>query len=807
MSRGTATVADGAVVVPARRRAQLRLVPVAGAVWAAALISTLLPAAAAPVALALWGACLAALCGLLAAARREHRTPRVRRRRMRAAVVLALLLAASAAVGSHVALAQPARAEVERFALGGGRAVVFDATVAGKVETRASGEWEFDAVATHVSTGAVADAVRIDVTVRVQPSRVDRAPLLDVGSAVEVSGTARPGASGARAVLAVNASRGVRVLSAPQGVLAVAGELRRGLVRAAGGLPAPGAELIPGLAVGDTSAVSAELDAAMKRSSLSHLTAVSGSNCAIVVGLAFGAVAAVGGSRRARVTVASAALFGFVLLVTAEPSVVRAAAMAGIAMLGVLLGRTGMGMGVLSLAVTVLLVGDPWLSGSLGFALSTVATASLLLFARPLAAGLERWMPRPLALALSVPLAAQLACGPLLLGVTPSVPLYGVLANLLAAPAAPIATVLGLTACVAAPLPWLQSGLTALAWLPASWIAGAATTFSALPGDQIPWLSGWPGVLCLAVVGSAVAIAIALPPTGSTRQRRVRLVAVFLLAAVTGVSAGGAALSSVAGRWTLPSSWSILACDVGQGDAVLLRSGQAVALVDAGPEPARLEACLARAGVQRIDLLLLTHFDLDHVGGVAAVADRVGTALHGPAGSPEASAVLSLLEGGGARMVSARAGLTGSLGDARWRVLWPPPRSRAFEAGNDASVVLDVRGGGMPAALFLGDLSASPQRALAASAVLDPPYDLVKVAHHGSADQDPDLYAGAQPALALITVGENRYGHPRAEVLDALSLLGARIARTDRAGAIAVWRDGEALRVWRERGSDVGPAG
>jgi competence protein ComEC len=89
--------------------------------------------------------------------------------------------------------------------------------------------------------------------------------------------------------------------------------------------------------------VSPELDAAMKESSLSHLTAVSGANCAIVVGLAFGAVAAGGGSRRARITGGVVALAAFVVLVTPEPSVVRAAVMAHIAMLGVLLGRTGAG--------------------------------------------------------------------------------------------------------------------------------------------------------------------------------------------------------------------------------------------------------------------------------------------------------------------------------------------------------------------------------------------------------------------------------------------------------------------------------
>ncbi len=311
--------------------------PVAGGAWAASLVATSVPASAALVALPLWAL---TLCVLVAVA-----LVRGSRRR---AVVLLLTLAAAAAAASHVAVAQPARTEAERFALSGGRSVVVEATVVGKVELRTTGEWAFDAVATRLVTGTVSDSVRLDVAVRVQPSDVDRADRLDVGAEVELSGTARAAPVGDRAVLDVSASRGLRVLHGPQGALAVAADLRRGLVGSASGLPTPGAGLIPGLAVGDTSAVTAELDAAMKESSLSHLTAVSGANCAVVVGLAFGAVAAAGGSRRARVTGGVAALVGFVLLVTPEPSVVRAAAMALIAMLGVLLGRTGAGIAVLS---------------------------------------------------------------------------------------------------------------------------------------------------------------------------------------------------------------------------------------------------------------------------------------------------------------------------------------------------------------------------------------------------------------------------------------------------------------------------
>ena len=782
--------------------------------WAVAGAAVVAPAASPWIALTLWtlvalGA-LAVLCasgrpttrvGVPGMARRLRGRFRMPRHTVRRALVVAVLAAAAAAAAaSHVAWAQPARASIADLALDGGRAVEVRAEVVGKVERRTDGTLAFDARASRFTTGDEGRAADVEIAVRVAVDDVDRLAHLDVGAVVQISGTARPGRTGERAVVVLWASRGVDVVQAAEGAAAAAAELRRGLVGAVGGLPGEGAGLVPGLAVGDTSIVSPTLDAAMKEASLSHLTAVSGANCALVVGIAFALAAVLGASRGLRVASGLAVLVGFVVLVTPEPSVVRAAAMAAIAMLAVLLGRAGVGIALLATAVTLLLVLDPWLAASLGFALSVAATAALLLCARPLATGLARAMPRPLALALAVPLAAQLACGPLLILIQPTVPAYGVLANLLAGPAAPAATVLGLAACLSAPLPWLQSGLAALAWVPASWIAATATTAAQLPGDALPWLEGWPGAVALAVLGLAIGFVIVLRRGGSRAQRLVRAASVSLVSVVVGAALGAGALSSIAGRWTLPADWSVLACDVGQGDAVLLRSGGAVALVDTGPAPEPLAACLSRAGIDQIDLLVLTHYDLDHIGGLAAVRGRVGTVLHGR-GDADARAQIASLTTQGAEATEASAGLTGSLGTARWRVLWPKSGSRAFPEGNDASVVLDVRGGGIPPTLMLGDLSASPQRVLTASGVLAPPYAVVKVAHHGSADQDAELYVAAQPTVALVTVGiDNDYDHPRQETLTILEGLRARTARTDQDGTIALWTSGDAVAIWRERG-------
>ncbi|MCU4671894.1 ComEC/Rec2 family competence protein [Microbacterium fluvii] len=764
----------------------LRLAPVAACAWLTAGLLVAAPHAAAPAALALWGAALIAVAAAL-------RWPGA------VVVVAAFALAAAAATASNLALAQPARERLIELGLDGGRAVEVHALVTGKIEPRGVDELAFDAQATLVVVGAAQTAVAAPVRIVVPRAGVAPGTPLDIGSTVVAAGTTYPGRTGERAVLVVDATRGVEVCAPPGGVLALASTLRHGLVAAVDELPAPGGQLVPGLAVGDTSLVGADLDTAMKTSSLSHLTAVSGANCALVTGLAFAIAAGCGCSRRLRVGVALGALSGFVVLVSLEPSVVRAAAMSAAAMLAVLLGRPAVGAASLCLGIAVLLIADPWLCGSLGFALSVAATAALLLCAGPVAVALARVLPRLLALALAVPLTAQLACGPLLVLIDPTISVYGVPANLLVGAAAPVATVLGLAACIAAPVAVLQLGLAALAWLPAAWISGVATTVSALPGARLAWLPDGAGALLLAGVGAATLGVLLL-----RHRPRMRAGAAAALALVAGVSAGGALLDGAAGRFTVPAQWAVLACDVGQGDAVLVKSGGAVALIDTGPDPAALHRCLDRVGVGRIDLLVLTHYDLDHVGGVAAVIGRVGFVLHGPAGEPDEVDVVRRLTDAGAAEATAQQGMSGVLGDARWRVLWPRADDAAFPSGNDASVVLDVRGGAIPPSLLLGDLSAAPQQTLAASGVLDPPYALVKVAHHGSADQHPPLYARAAPRVALVTVGlDNDYGHPRAETLALLDELGAAIARTDLEGLVAVWMQDDGVAVWRER-AEVG---
>ncbi|MGN7968084.1 ComEC/Rec2 family competence protein [Microbacterium sp. 22296] len=709
--------------------------------------------------------------------------------------VAAVALACAAATAGTVASLAPVRSQIAALEAEGGRHLELDVTVTGRIDGSADGGAWFDAVASSVRAGEATVVGAIPARVLVDPDGRSALARASMGSTVSLSGRAIPAAAGERAALVVRAGE-ITSATEPTGVWAWFEGLRDGLVASTRGLPQPGAGLVPGLAVGDTFSLDPATEAAMNASSLSHLTAVSGANCALVVGAAFGLLALCGAPRGVRVGGAFVVLAAFVALVTPEPSVVRAAAMASVAMIAVALGRPAVGVAVLSLAVTVLLVIDPWLARSLGFALSAAATGALLVLARPLAVGLGRWMPRALALALAVPASAQIVCGPLIVLIDPHVPLLGVAANLVADPAAAPATIAGALACIV-PFPWLRDGLTALAWVPAAWIAAVAHTSSSVAAQNLPWPDGPAGALLLALVGAALHLAIARP----RHLPRLTGLASAATAVVIGLVLGTTAVRTVAGPLTVPAAWQVAMCDVGQGDATLWRSGGAIALVDTGPEPTALARCLTQFGIDRIDLLVLTHFDLDHVGGSPTVIGRAALVVHGPVDGSADQRLLDRFAAAGAQLQQVTTGTTGELGATRWQALGPPPRA---EPGNDASVALDVAGSGFPRTVLLGDLGEESQAALRRRVDV-PRVQIVKVSHHGSADQDAALYQDLHPAVGLIGVGaDNDYGHPTASLLSMLRTLGTAIGRTDHDGALAAWLDdGGQLTLWRERADDT----
>ncbi|TQM61253.1 competence protein ComEC [Klugiella xanthotipulae] len=570
--------------------------------------------------------------------------------------------------------------------------------------------------------------------------------------------------------------------------------LRASFLELSRDMPGRGGQLLPGLAIGDTTLVSEELESDMVESSLTHLTAVSGANCAVITGLIMGVGRWCGLRRRTRLIAATAALLAFVLLVTPEPSVLRAAVMSLVVMLSLGTGRPGAGLSSLAVAVIGLVLWDPWLARHYGFVLSVLATAGLLALSGPLTERLRVWFPAWIAAALAVPLAAQLTCQPVLILLQPVLPVYGVLANLAAAPAAPIATIVGLIACVCAPgVPGLARVAIEVAWWPSSWIAQIAEVSSSLPGAQVSWVSGVLGALLLGM-GTAMGVIVLRLSARRGYRPILRPVLLLAIALVAGAGLGGANGRGWYAQLTHPAEWSYVMCDVGQGDAVLINAGTATVLVDVGPYPTLIRDCLDLMGVEVVDLLVLSHYDQDHVGGLEGVLGQVREAVVAPTvGESREGVVLDSLDHAGIPVQTGLSGDVGVVGDSAWRV-WAPDSTDDADNSNDLSVVLEVNGP-RGSAIFLGDLGESAQRRLLAT-MRDtgsvPHPDVVKVSHHGSRDQCPEFYRELGAPVALVSVGQdNGYGHPTDDALSLLSAAGSSVARTDELGTVALSREPE----------------
>lgn len=393
----------------------------------------------------------------------------------------------------------------------------------------------------------------------VQPSRAAVEVLapasagdLAYGTVVEVVARLVPARDRAgRAVARARADEAPRVLLPPPAPLRATEELRSGLVRTAREVPGDAGLLLPAVAVGDTRGVG-DLDEAMRASGLAHLTAVSGAHFSLLGGVVLALTARFRAPRRWRWLPVALVMAGFVAVVHPGASVVRAAVMGAVGVLGLVAGRPARTVPALACAVLVLLVVDPWLARDLGFVLSVVATAGIALLAVPLARiGDARASPDPqeehdpphraarpdvappsdaarrpdgapgsdasperapsiqrrpsaTATALAVPVAAQAVCAPVVLLLSPTVPTYAVLANLAAAPAVAPATIGGLLAALLTP--WWPAAATWCAQVAGAgcwWIAAVARTATGLPGGQISWVGGAAGPVLLACASAA----------------------------------------------------------------------------------------------------------------------------------------------------------------------------------------------------------------------------------------------------------------------------------------------------------------
>ena len=570
----------------------------------------------------------------------------------------------------------------------------------------------------------------------------------------------------------------------------VAEHTRAALREACSVLSDDAAGLLPGLVVGDTSGVSSQVEREFTESGLTHLMAVSGSNLAVVAGAVLLLLRAARAGPRLSSAVAGAALVGFVVLVGDEPSVLRAGVMGAVSLLALALGRQRSVLPALAAAVCALVVFDPAMAVSFGFALSVLATAGLVLLApRWVEAMTRRGVPPGMAEGVAIPFAAFLVTAPVIAGMAGQVSVVSIAANVLAAPVVAPATVLGVLTAVLATFWPAGAELTArLAGPEAEWLILVARHASRVPGAVLPWPGGWWGGFLAVVALTAVVFAL--------RQPRLRVVLALALVAVLLFVVPARV---IAPGWP-PAGWSVVACDVGQGDAVALATAEPrrAVLIDSGPEPGPVDECLYRLGVDRVPLVILSHLHADHIGGLDSVFDgrSVGAVAVGPGRMPAWawSQVAAIAERHGVPLLELELGRRLEFPGLMLEVIGPRYVTARQDEGadgsgiNNTSVVLRAATSA-GRVLLTGDVELQAQGDLLAGGA-DLHAEVLKVPHHGSRFSLPQFLAAASPRLALISVGAgNTYGHPARSTVDSLVADGALVARTDTDGDTAVITD------------------
>ncbi|ORU95995.1 competence protein [Mycobacterium bohemicum] len=271
-------------------------------------------------------------------------------------------------------------------------------------------------------------------------------------------------------------------------------------------LPAEQAAMLPALVLGDTSAVSAQTRGDFRAAGMTHLTAVSGANVTIVCAAVLFSARVIG--PRAAVVLAGAALAAFVVVVQPTPSVLRAAVMGATALAGILSSRRRQAMPALSATVLILLAVAPQLAVDVGFALSVLATAALVVIAPGWSRRLvRRGCPKPLADGLAVACAAHVVTAPLVAGISGRVSLVAVGANLAVAPVIAPITVLG-SAAAGLCLLWPACAQLLIRFTGPElwWVLRVARSAAGVPAATVPVPAGVGGVVVVAAVAGGVVL-------------------------------------------------------------------------------------------------------------------------------------------------------------------------------------------------------------------------------------------------------------------------------------------------------------
>lgn len=540
-----------------------------------------------------------------------------------------------------------------------------------------------------------------------------------------------------------------------------------------GGRPRPliGAEkdptcLMRAIVLGDRSGCSAETLLVLRRTGTSHLLSISGFHVGIAAAMAMalsarltrlsGIVRRAGLQSPIPLAAALIAAWSYTALAGWVLPAERAAVMLSAGLVARALGRGVAALPVLVLTGAALSVTDPGAPGSASFQLSFGAMAGLILFVPRLTARLPDRLPGPIRFVcegLATTLGATIGTLPVsalwFQEVAPAAPV----ANLVSMPVLGVALVpVGAVVC-AAPEP-LSSWVAALATLACRlelWMLGALVFEPLRPA-----------------VGVWGALLLSLCALASLRRPLLASIAAAIVLCSPRRPQGDLTLTVL---------------DVGQGDAMLVERGRQRWLVDGGRDGRAVARWLRRSGIRRLDVAVATHPDLDHAGGLVDVLEAIEVGELWAFDAPQA-----LLDAASRRNVPVVRPPPGS------GALHPPAAGLEDLADNDRSIVF-----GLGPLLLTGDLERRGEELLLPQ--IHRPYDVLKVGHHGSrTSTSEDWLEVVRPRLAIVSVGENRYGHPHSEVLERLQARGITVLRTDIDGTITLQQRGERLYLYTAAG-------
>ncbi len=564
----------------------------------------------------------------------------------------------------------------------------------------------------------------------------------------------------------------IRLVSVDDGSPGPLLQLRNGLLASIAPATDPARALIAGVVCGR----SAELRAQpagdwFSVTGTAHLIAVSGSHLAIVGYLIEGVLQKTRCSRGLQRVILAITLVGYAAFTGASPSAVRACCMVFATLVVNGAGRRRHGASALFVTMSIFVLLRPTVLFEMGFQLSCASVLAILCFCPYATYALgELGVPSGVASMLSVTLCSQLATLPITI---PAFGTFSLIAPLANAVIGPVVSVLLALSIVLVPFSFvgpLRTWALVVPMIAARCALFFERLFAAVPGASV---SVPPDSMWIYLVPCLLAVLLVRWPRPRALPMAVGLACLVLLAAIPYV------------YWDRFAPPSVTVLDVGQADAILIRQGGAVALVDCGLDE-RVVAALVRNNVHHIDAVFVTHWDEDHWGGLPAVLEQFSVGTIAVAADALEDAPAEVLSRPGVEYRQVRRGDTVDIGSFCARVMWP------FESvdgeGNEDSLVLllsYVREGKDLRMLLTGDAELDQEREFVQE-VGD--IDVLKLGHHGSkVSVDAALLEILRPELSLASAGEgNRYGHPSDACIDAVRDAGGAFACTIEQGDIAV---------------------